>query len=128
MSKRSLQLPSADDEPTTIRKEIRPEVLAEAIHLASLDLVKGPGAPEAYPLSRERLFIGRGRTADVSIDSAELSRRHAVLARVENEWTVEDLDSRNGIYLNGLKVHSATLRDGDKLQLGELVFVFREGR
>ena len=39
-----------------------------------------------------------------------------------------DLDSRNGVYLNGVKIHSAVLHGGDNLQLGSVVLVFHEGR
>jgi pSer/pThr/pTyr-binding forkhead associated (FHA) protein len=52
---------------------------------------------------------------------------HARLQRLDDEYSVEDLDSRNGVFLNGLRVHSAVLRDGDQLQLGDAVFTYTEG-
>jgi len=39
-----------------------------------------------------------------------------------------DLESRNGSWLNNLRVHSATLREGDIVQIGDAIFVFRAGR
>jgi pSer/pThr/pTyr-binding forkhead associated (FHA) protein len=46
----------------------------------------------------------------------------------QGQFTLVDLESRNGVYLNGVKVHSALLHDGDNIQLGTVVFVFHEGR
>ena len=57
----------------------------------------------------------------------ELSRRHALITLYESEIMVEDLDSANGLFLNGIKIHSATLRDGDVFQIGGVVFSFRVG-
>lgn len=93
-----------------------------------LEMVEGPGAPQRIPLDhRQVLIIGRGDQADYKIDSEELSRRHVMITRDGEEFVAEDLDSRNGVYLNGVKVHSATLRDKDTLQLGGVVLVYHEG-
>ncbi|MBL8938142.1 MAG: FHA domain-containing protein, partial [Archangium sp.] len=61
------------------------------------------------------------------VDSDDVSRTHAQLLRIDDEYTIEDLDSRNGVFLNGLQVHAAVLRDGDQLQLGDVVFTYNEG-
>lgn len=92
-----------------------------------LEQIGGPGAPSRHELSRDAMIIGRGSTADLRVDSDDVSRVHAQLLRLDDEYTVEDLDSRNGIFLNGLRVHSAVLRDGDQLQLGDAVFTYTEG-
>jgi pSer/pThr/pTyr-binding forkhead associated (FHA) protein len=41
--------------------------------------------------------------------------------------TVTDLNSSNGMYLNGVKAHSAVLHEGDQIQIGNVVFIFHEG-
>ena len=132
MAKKKIpQIPSLGEEDElvpTVERQIRPEVLRQALNPAVLELLRGPGPKRRFPLLGEALSIGRGKDANISVDSAELSRRHASLTLLESEWTVQDLQSRNGIFLNGVKVHSAVLRDGDKLQLGEVVFVFHEAR
>ena len=91
-----------------------------------LEQVGGPGAPRSFPLELEELVIGRAIEAHVSIDSRLLSRRHAAITRTGAEYRVTDLDSANGIYLNGVKIHSAILHGGDTLQIGDVVMVFRE--
>jgi pSer/pThr/pTyr-binding forkhead associated (FHA) protein len=92
-----------------------------------LELTKGPGAPSRVPLDRDRMTIGRATGVGLQLDSDEVSRNHATLSRLDDEYTIEDLGSRNGIYLNGLKVHSAVLRDGDELQLGDVFITYHEG-
>jgi pSer/pThr/pTyr-binding forkhead associated (FHA) protein len=92
-----------------------------------LEVVKGRGAPARIELVGERLVLGRADTADLVISSDEVSRHHARFTCVDDEYQVEDLDSRNGVYLNGLKVNLAVLREGDEVQLGDHVFAYREG-
>lgn len=91
-----------------------------------LKQVSGPGAPREFLLTRERLIIGRSKSADIVIDSPELSRRHVLLERDGNEYIVRDLGSRNGLYLDTVKIHSAVLRGGDTLQMGNVIFLFLE--
>ena len=93
----------------------------------TLRQVEGPGAPREIPLTLDEYIIGRSRSADVQIDSPELSRKHFLLKRENKEYSATDLRSRNGIYLNGVKMHSASLRSGDSLQIGNVIFIFVEG-
>lgn len=113
-----------------ITHDIRVEVVPKAIQGASheLQLVKGPGAPNAFKLSGAELVVGRSPDVDLVLDSNDLSRRHARMSFAQAQWSIRDLDSRNGVYLNGVRIHSATLYDGDTVQLGNVVFVFREVR
>jgi pSer/pThr/pTyr-binding forkhead associated (FHA) protein len=92
-----------------------------------LELTQGHGAPRRIELKGDRLVLGRGDRVDLAVDSEEVSRLHACFTRIDEEYQIEDLDSRNGVYLNGLKVHLAVLREGDELQLGDLVFLYKEG-
>jgi pSer/pThr/pTyr-binding forkhead associated (FHA) protein len=94
----------------------------------SLQLVHGPGAPRQFLLSREEVLLGRSSEADIQIESTELSRKHLALRREHGQYSVHDLDSRNGVYLNGVRIHSATLFEGDNLHIGSVVMVFHEGR
>ncbi|HMJ10031.1 MAG TPA: FHA domain-containing protein [Polyangiaceae bacterium] len=93
-----------------------------------LQQIGGPGAPRDHRLDLDEMIVGRSVQVHISIDSGLISRRHIMLRRSGPEYACEDLDSSNGMYLNGVKVHSATLREGDTLQIGDVVFVFREGR
>lgn len=92
-----------------------------------LELAKGKGAPERVELKAERVVLGRAEDADIVVQSEDVSRQHARFMRIDDEYQVEDLESRNGVYLNGLKVNLAVLREGDEVQIGDVVFVYREG-
>jgi pSer/pThr/pTyr-binding forkhead associated (FHA) protein len=91
-----------------------------------LEQVAGPGAPRSFRLELDQLLIGRALEVHVSIESRLLSRRHVAITRAGTEYRATDLDSANGMYLNGVKVHSALLHGGDTLQIGDVVLVFRE--
>jgi pSer/pThr/pTyr-binding forkhead associated (FHA) protein len=75
-----------------------------------------------------RITIGRRPTNDIVLDwDTEISRVHAALDRLGEDWTVIDEGlSRNGSYLNGDRITGrARLRDGDVLSVGSIAIVFR---
>ena len=72
-----------------------------------------------HRIEKEETIVGRGDEADVEVDDPGVSRRHAmVVRRSGGECVLVDLQSRNGTYVNGLRVRSSPLREGDKIQLG----------
>jgi pSer/pThr/pTyr-binding forkhead associated (FHA) protein len=93
----------------------------------ALEITAGPTGRSTHLLERDSLVLGRSSSADVQLDSEEVSRMHCRLLRIDEEYVIEDQGSRNGIYVNGLKVHAAVLRDGDELQLGDVILQYREG-
>lgn len=94
---------------------------------ALLEQIKGPGAPRIFELRTREVIVGRSSQAHIAIESNSISRLHLKLERKEEEFRALDLDSRNGVFLNGIRAHSAVLREGDLVQVGGAVFVFREG-
>ena len=62
--------------------------------------------------------LGRSLSADVEIDDATVSRRHALIVRQEGQTFLLDDGSRNGTWHNGIRVARAVLRDGDEIDLG----------
>ncbi len=93
----------------------------------ALEQVAGPLAPRRFPLILPETIVGRHPQSHLYVDSASLSRQHVRLVQRDGEVTFTDLDSANGVLLNGVRAHSAVLREADVLQLGDVVFVFREG-
>jgi len=116
------------DEPTTVG-EMQPAAspVPRQKKPFLLEQVTGPGAPREFTLELDETVLGRSLSATISIESSGISRQHAVVKRAGPEFSVTDLNSANGIYLNGVKTHSAILREGDALQLGDVIFVFHEG-
>ena len=68
--------------------------------------------------------IGRSATAQICLEDATVSRRHAILMREDETVRVLDDRSLNGVFVNGERVTSRELQDGDVLQIGrhELTF------
>lgn len=94
---------------------------------ATLRLVKGPGSPKDFLLELEESIVGRGLDAHIFIDSDSVSRKHAVFERKDGVTACRDLGSRNGIFVNGSKIQSAELHDGDAIQIGDALFMYRDG-
>jgi len=81
-------------------------------------------APEiALELEGSPASIGRDRDADLCLDECHVSRQHCELQRVDGGVVVRDMDSKNGTYVNGLKVSEAVLKPGDKLTVGVISFI-----
>lgn len=75
--------------------------------------------PRAAPPGTQ-ILLGRSRTARIRFADPAVSRRHAVLHRLDDgAWLITDLASTHGTRVNGRPVHTgAALHDGDHLQLG----------
>jgi hypothetical protein len=82
-----------------------------------------------HPLSPPGVVIGRGNEADLKIDDPGISRRHAEIkihpGTEGTTVTVTDLDSTNGVVLNGHKVATGVVADGSEIRLGNTVIVIR---
>jgi hypothetical protein len=64
------------------------------------------------------MLIGRNKSCDVVVPDPNVSRRHAEIRREGDDYVVIDLDSTNGVHLNGRAVKRARLSDGDRLTVG----------
>jgi FHA domain len=91
--------------------------------LAELIKIEGD-TRTAYPLGR-RTRIGRAPGCELQIDAQSVSRHHAMLLKGNREIIVEDLNSTNGVLVNGRKVTRQVLSDGDLLTIGETHFQCR---
>lgn len=115
------------DSDETVSASINLKQLALQSSGHMLHMVEGPGAPRLISLFDERDVVGRSLEASIHIASGLLSREHMELLAIEGEVQARDLDSRNGVYLNGLRIHAVILRNGDVLQCGDVVFEYKEG-
>ncbi|MGH8496348.1 MAG: FHA domain-containing protein [Gammaproteobacteria bacterium] len=69
-------------------------------------------------------LIGRGADCDLALDDRRLSRRHAVLRCRPDGWMLEDLDSKNGVQVDGRRKHAADLGNRSWISFGGLVASF----
>jgi diguanylate cyclase (GGDEF)-like protein len=83
------------------------------------------------PLERPEVILGRALEADVRVNDAKVSRRHAMVEKSFNEETqktdyiVTDFGSRNGTYVNGERINKKqVLQNGDKITIGDYILRF----
>ncbi len=76
------------------------------------------GEGKRLVLSGNRVLVGRSRDCDLMLDDPNVSRHHAELRREGDAWVVVDLDSTNGVKVNGSRVREAVLSPGDEITLG----------
>jgi pSer/pThr/pTyr-binding forkhead associated (FHA) protein len=84
----------------------------------------GGRAGESFFPSAERTLIGRSPECDVFLDDVTVSRRHAELVRNGEAFTITDLGSLNGTFVNRKRIESAELEDDDEVQIGKYRLTF----
>src|SRR5215211_1686476 len=79
-----------------------------------LPLTDGP----SILLDKPILLLGRHGECDIQLNSRKISRRHCCIAQVNDYLVVRDLDSTNGVRINGVRVVEGRLDAGDELTIG----------
>lgn len=72
-----------------------------------------------YPLTKERLTIGRKPSNDIHVDNLAVSGQHALIITILNDSFLEDLGSTNGTYVNGKLIKKHALQNGDVIGVGK---------
>jgi len=104
---------------------------------ASTPLAAGPsdaylefldGSGRRHPIVGDRLQLGRHSDNEVRLADSSISRHHAEIRRGgDGRFTITDLDSMNGVYVNDRRIKTATLEDGDLIELGDIGLRFSAG-
>jgi len=116
--------PEEEDAPDAA-VEPEPEPEAEADHHRAVLTIAG----QRHELGGERAVIGRSRDCDVQLTDPNVSRRHAEIRREGDSYVLVDLDSTNGVEVDGKRVKRLDLVDGSHFTVGstEVVFTEEEG-
>jgi len=69
------------------------------------------------------MLVGRHSEADVRLPLPDVSRRHCRFVFEDGEWRVIDLQSLNGVYVNGEQIQEAALHHGDTVRIGGFHFI-----
>ncbi|MBI4042509.1 MAG: FHA domain-containing protein [Deltaproteobacteria bacterium] len=93
-----------------------------------LEVMTGDLKGTRFMLSGQQISIGRDQENDIHFDSPQISRYHAALRHTDAGWEIRDLNSQNGLSVNGEKVTARLLKRGDTLRLGEIELRFEDGR
>ena len=106
------------DDTTNVADPAAPPSKKRGDERAYIIVLAGQNVGEMYKVSAEQITLGRGGGADVRLVDEGISRFHCRIVIDEDEFYVEDLQSRNGTFLNGERITRRKLEDGDKIQLG----------
>ena len=87
----------------------------------------GGRAGEHFSPKSERTTIGRSPDCDIFLDDVTVSRKHAELLQEDGRFTIRDLGSLNGTYVNRRRIEASPLSDGDELQIGKYRLTFLVG-
>lgn len=100
--------------------------LVESLPPGSALLVvrRGPNAGSRFLLDADVTNVGRHPESDIFLDDVTVSRRHAEFRREGELFTVRDVGSLNGTYLNRERIDVAELTGGDEVQIGKFRLVF----
>jgi Inner membrane component of T3SS, cytoplasmic domain/zinc-ribbon domain len=116
-------LPSPEDSGPL--PAIDPELLAGiAPGEAVLLIHRGPEQGTRFELRGDQLTAGRAPDATIFLDDVTVSRRHAVFSHGADGWTVADVGSLNGSYVNRNRIDEHLLVSGDEVQIGKYRFLF----
>lgn len=74
---------------------------------------------QEYPLSKERMTVGRKSHNDIVIDNLAVSGEHAAIVTIQNDSFLEDLDSTNGVMVNGMATKKHFLQNNDVIEIGK---------
>lgn len=88
--------------------------------------IRGEAVERSVPLNKQTTSVGRARDNDICIVARESSRRHCLIERGDAGFRVVDLESRNGILVNGQMVREHALVHGDSIQIGTVVLEFED--
>ena len=89
-----------------------------------LEALAGPLKGSSFPLSDPEVSIGREPSNLVPILDASVSRRHCLIRREADEFKIQDLNSRNSTFVNGVPVTEKILASGDEIKIGNSLFLF----
>lgn len=89
---------------------------------ARLLIQQGPNQGREYQLTDLQMTIGRSSVNEIVLNDPEISRRHAQFSRQGNVYTIQDLGSTNGTFVNGQRCTGAvSLKDGDLIEFGDTI-------
>ncbi len=90
----------------------------------SLAVILGANAGQIFPVTQPRIVLGRGVNCDLQLQDSEVSRRHAMLEIKGESATLTDLESTNGTFVDGVRVHQKGIEPHQEFSLGTTTLMF----
>jgi pSer/pThr/pTyr-binding forkhead associated (FHA) protein len=127
---RSCQVVSLGDGPKfPITKVISREKFTEKIPFrerAFFEILGENGKNKTVELGSGEVTIGRSQGCKVRLKEDSVSRRHSRVVFRNEEYQIEDLNSTNGVYVNGVRIVKCVLRNNDHIEIGGVRLIFNE--
>ncbi|MDR5683024.1 MAG: DUF3662 and FHA domain-containing protein [Armatimonadota bacterium] len=123
---RTVAGPSAQTEGPAEVADTRVYRIGGAGRRAVLTVAEGEPRGAVVPVAARPILIGRRQGCDVVVPDPNVSREHLRVERTPEGALVVDLDSTNGTFVNGQRVHRRLLRPGDRIRIGTTVLEYRE--
>lgn len=120
-------IPVDDGAPARLTTQDQAAVDSLAEDHALLIVHHGPNAGARFLLDVDVVSAGRSVSGDIFLDDVTVSREHAQFTRSGSAFSVRDMGSLNGTYVNRERVAEAVLRDGDEVQIGKYRLTFYQG-
>jgi len=114
-----------EKEPAVKKTKILKERPAEVKAVAWLVALDEPVRATIYQVIKDKTIVGSSVECDVQLDDEFVSSRHCSIHFEKGKYTITDLDSANGTFVNGRKVAKRVIADGDTLKIGERSYVFK---
>jgi FHA domain/zinc-ribbon domain len=104
------------------------EAVAELEEGTGLVIVaRGPNEGSTYLVDQDSVSVGRHPESSIFLDDITVSRRHSVIERRDDGFMIRDVGSLNGTYVNHDRVDHQPIANGDEIQIGRFVLIFRVG-
>jgi hypothetical protein len=116
------QVPEADADFSTEAHQGAVDALAPGSAL--LVVKRGPNAGSRFLLDQDVTTAGRHPDSDIFLDDVTVSRRHAEFRREGSGYSVHDVGSLNGTYVNRGRIENVPLTGGDEVQIGKFRLVY----
>jgi pSer/pThr/pTyr-binding forkhead associated (FHA) protein len=85
---------------------------------------RGPSKGARFLIDSREIAIGRSVDSPIFLDDVTVSRKHAVIVKDEQRFSIKDQGSLNGTYLNNQSVLNSPLTTGDEIQIGKFHMLF----
>ena len=92
--------------------------------VASLFVIRGRDQGKRFEIDQPTVGLGRDVSNDIQLQDTEVSRKHAELRHEDGRFSLVDLHSSNGSFVNDEQVQSCDLRSGDRIRFGRTLMIF----
>jgi two-component system cell cycle response regulator len=126
----SHRVASPGDEPEfSITRVISREKFTDKIPFrerAFFEVLDENGTNKIIELGSDEVIIGRSPECGIRLEEESVSRKHARVVFRNEEYQIEDLNSTNGVYVNGVRIVKCVLRNNDQIEIGSIRLIFNE--